>query len=265
MKYETSIRYKKSGVPVLSDKEIERHAEQFIKEFDNSMFKDPHELDIERFMEYHLGLELEYNNLTHCGLILGRMVFNDTNTMPIYDAEKRRAEYISVTRGTVMLDNTLLEDEHRLRSTIGHECGHWVYHKPYYTYDLKQLSLFDNPEQLATACRRDDVEGCKRKLITDHDWLEHHAKYFSAAMLMPKKAVMRVLSRSDYSELVHDFCFGTSCADRYLINEISKIFNVSMTSASIRLNMLKEALIEEIVPNPITRFIVIDNPLEVKI
>lgn len=124
--YEPEFRCQKNGVPILSHKEIEDDVENFIKDFDVEILERPRELDIERFVEYYLRLSLDYNNLSNCGLILGRMVFNDTDKIPIYDAEKGRAEYISAERGTIMVDNMLLDDEHRLRSTLGHEAGHWI-------------------------------------------------------------------------------------------------------------------------------------------
>lgn len=131
--YEPQFRCRSNGVPILSHKDIESDAEMFIRDFDPDVLNNPKEVNIEEFAEFYLGLTPEYNNLTHCGLILGRMVFNDSNKVPVYDADAKRAEYIFAGRGTVMIDNTLLTDEHRFRSTMGHESGHWIYQQSYFT------------------------------------------------------------------------------------------------------------------------------------
>ena len=197
--YEPQFRCRSNGVPILSHEDIESDAEMFIRDFDPDVLNNPKEVNIEEFAEFYLGLTPEYNNLTHCGLILGRMVFNDSNKVPVYDADAKRADYIFAGRGTVMIDNTLLTDEHRFRSTMGHESGHWIYQQSYFYRDPNQLVLFDNLEQTSTACRKTDIEGGeaaqsngRKQLCSDHDWLEHQAKYFSAAILMTRTAMIQV-------------------------------------------------------------------------
>lgn len=238
--YEPEFRCQKNGVPILSHKEIEDDAENFIKDFDVEILERPRELDIERFVEYYLRLSLDYNNLSNCGLILGRMVFNDTDKIPIYDAERGRAEYISAERGTIMVDNMLLDDEHRLRSTLGHEAGHWIYQQSYFCTDLNQITLFDTVDRVGTACRKSDIEGgdgTKRTLSTDHDWLEHQAKYFSAAILMPRKA-MRVVC-GDEAMRRNLTAEAPGFEEIFLANHVAKVFNVSVESARIRIKQLE--------------------------
>lgn len=238
--YEPEFRCQKNGVPILSHKEIEDDAENFIKDFDVEILERPRELDIERFVEYYLRLSLDYNNLSNCGLILGRMVFNDTDKIPIYDAERGRAEYISAERGTVMIDNMLLDDEHRLRSTLGHEAGHWIYQKSYFCTDSNQLTLFDTVDRVGTACRKSDIEGgdgTKRTLSTDHDWLEHQAKYFSAAILMPRKAMKVVCG--DEAMRRNLTAEAPGFEEIFLANHVAEVFNVSVESARIRIKQLE--------------------------
>lgn len=238
--YEPEFRCQKNGVPILSHKEIEDDAENFIKDFDVEILERPRELDIERFVEYYLRLSLDYNNLSNCGLILGRMVFNDTDKIPIYDAERGRAEYISAERGTIMVDNMLLDDEHRLRSTLGHEAGHWIYQQSYFCTDANQITLFDTVDRVGTACRKSDIEGgdgTKRTLSTDHDWLEHQAKYFSAAILMPRKA-MRVVC-GDEAMRRNLAAEAPGFEEIFLANHVAEVFNVSVESARIRIKQLE--------------------------
>ena len=95
--YEPQFRCRSNGVPILSHEDIESDAEMFIRDFDPDVLNNPKEVNIEEFAEFYLGLTPEYNNPTHCGLILGRMVFNDSNKVPVYDADAKRAEYVSAT------------------------------------------------------------------------------------------------------------------------------------------------------------------------
>ena len=110
-------------------------------------------------------------------------------------------DYLYCKIGALHIDNTLLDGRkgYRLRSRIGHVCGHWVFHSYYYT-----IKDNGNPHRNVrlpeiTGCKKAAIEGGadvsgRRKLITDADWLEHHAKYFSAAILMPKTPFMDAVS-----------------------------------------------------------------------
>lgn len=252
--YEPQFRSKKNGVPILKNEEIEQDAELFIRDFNPDLLKNPQPVDIEHFIEYYLNLTFEFNYLTHCGLILGRMVFNDTDKMPIYVPEMKQADYITAKRGTVMIDNTLLEDEHRLRSTMGHEAGHWIYHPGYYCIDPNQMTMFDTTEKITTACRRFDIEGgdCpeggRKTLVTDHDWIEHHAKFFSAAILMPREAMRIVCLDSKHRKDITLECMGFENA--ILANEVAEIFNVSAESARIRISQLGYGFENDMVIRP---------------
>lgn len=251
--YELQFRCRKNGVPILSHDEIDTDVEMFIRDFKPELLKKPGETDIEGFVEFYLGLTPEYNNLTHCGLILGRMVFNDNNKIPIYDPEIKRAEYIFARRGTVMIDNTLLEDEHRFRSTMGHEAGHWIYQQSYFYKDPFQMTLFSDMENTSTACRRFDIEGgeCnegrRKSLVSDHDWLEHQAKYFSAAILMPRAAIKIICGDEELRRRFQETFPG--CEEEMLASYVADVFNVSVESAKIRIRQLGYGFEETVVPS----------------
>lgn len=239
--YTPQFRIRGKGVPILGNAEIDFHAEAFLRDYNPSLLTNPQPINIEELAEYYLGLTMEYDYLSHNGFIWGRMVFNDTGRIPVYLPDEGRADYIPAKRGTVIIDNTLLDDdnEYRLRSTVGHECGHWVFHSSYYTFDPNQLSLFDMDGMAATACRKQDIEGDvegRRRLESDQDWLEHHAKYFSAAILMPKTMFVKVVDELETRSKIPKECWAFR--DDYLANYLSETFNVSPTSAKIRLKQL---------------------------
>lgn len=164
------------------------------------------------------------------------MVFQETERVPVYLPKEKCADYLYIKRGTMLIDNTLLDDknEYRLRSTIGHECGHWVFHSDFYS----GLNIRNYQKEIlmpeATGCKKTDIEGGeesggRRKLVTDVDWLEHHAKYFSAAILMPKTPFIHAASNLIEHEDVHE---------AKLSERLSAIFQVSSASANIRLSQL---------------------------
>lgn len=176
------------------------------------------------------------------------LLLNDEEAHTLYDAaaESRSsrdvatpqdcADYLYAERGTMLIHNTVLNDwnEYRLRSTIGHECGHWLFHSDYYL-NADNISYRGNvSESEIKGCRKADIESsteqaAKRKFKTDFDWLEHHAKYFSAAILMPK---------TPFINTVLDLRGNSYHDDANLAESLSKIFLVSSSSAKIRLAQL---------------------------
>lgn len=234
--YQPKIRKQRNGIPILRNCEIDAHAEAFLRDYDATLLETPKPVDIESFAELYLDLSLDYVYLSHCGLILGRMVFQEVEPVPVYLPKDKCADYLYAKRGTLLIDSTLLDDrkEYRLRSTIGHECGHWVFHSDYYNGKHKRnLHKKIQPLEL-TGCKETDIEGdagiaSRRRLITDMDWLEHHAKYFSAAILMPKTPFLLAVS-----ELT-----GKGRLPKTVLSEkLSAVFQVSPISVKIRLEQL---------------------------
>lgn len=88
------------------------------------------------------------------------MVFCDT-IIPVYDPYAKRAEDFPVHARTMIIDNSLIEKEALLRSTIAHECGHAIYHRSYYGRQKTQTA----------ACTVSDIriQTDVRQLTTDHD------------------------------------------------------------------------------------------------
>lgn len=247
--YEPKVRYKQNWVPFLSDEEIDTDVEFFIQDFNEDLLTNPQPIDVEKFAEIYLKLRPDYRFLTHCGLIWGRMVFNDTDKMPYYDDQKQRADYTSVERGMFMIDNTLLEpgNEIILKTTTAHECGHWIYHKPYFTEDQFQLSFIRDMSKVATACRKKDIVGGAGKqyrLTTDLEWIEHQAKYFSASLTMNRKAFLKVAEDKQLRDRIRKQSFGFAM-DGVLANHIQDVFDVSYTSARIRIDKLGVSLDKE--------------------
>lgn len=234
--YQPKLRKQRNGIPVLKNCEIDDHAEAFLRDYNATLLTTPQPIDIEAFAEFYLNLSLDYVYLSHCGLILGRMIFQETERVPVYLPKESCADYLYVKRGTLLIDNTVLEDqkEYRLRSTIGHECGHWLFHSDYYTGKVQRNHQRNVHLAEMTGCKDTDIVGGaelsgRRRLITDFDWLEHHAKYFSAAILMPKTPFLTAISDLADRDLLNDTELSEKLADT---------FQVSPVSVKIRLSQL---------------------------
>ena len=132
--YRPEIKRKRSGAPVLSRKEIDVIGQNIVGDFMPEALKSPQEIDIDLLAQDYLGMDQDFQYLSHCGVYLGMTVFNDTDKVPVYDPQNNCADYISAKAHTVIIDKTLLEEnqEHRYRFTMGHEAGHEFLHKEYF-------------------------------------------------------------------------------------------------------------------------------------
>lgn len=236
--YKPQFRTKQNGVPVLSKKEIEIIGENFLRDFCPDALINPQPVDVERFLELYLGLKIDYQFLSNDGRYLGMMVFNDTDKVIIYNPEKNEADYIHADARTVLIDNRLLEEnqEHRYRYTVGHECGHDIFHSGFYSYNPNQMSLFDNSRADDPAMVQCRVVGQSntgaQKYWTDAEWMEWQSNYFSSVLLMPKEAVKKVAGKPIIEG------DGLNLAAFSMVSRVAHQFNVSPEAAKYRLEEL---------------------------
>ncbi len=229
-----NFREKRTGVPVLSKNHIDIIAEQFIADFCPEALQIPMAIDIEGFAQDYLGLKQDFQYLSHNGVYLGMMVFNDTNKVPIYDPATKRAEYVSEKARTIIIDNGLLNDgqERRYRFTMGHEVAHDIFHTGYYRYNPDQVSLFDGEASPMVQCRIDSSKINNKQITqgTDSEWMEWQANRFSSAILMPTSMVRRLIALHPKEHSA----FGAAC----WVMIVAHNFNVSAQAAEIRLRDL---------------------------
>ncbi len=236
----------KDGTPVLSAKDIDIDAECLLEDYNSSLLKEPCEIPVDSFVENYQGLSIDYQYLSHCGVYLGMMVFNDTDRIAIYNPVKNSAEYFAAKGGTIIIDKTLLEDdqEQRYRFTLAHEGpGHGVYHYPYYKKDKNQMTLFDFGIGESPApeikCRifSGGKKTTKKALVTKDDWMEWQANCMASAFLMPKCTLKMLLKDYCSSRELQEGISDTNRA-LSLVSNISKIYNVSHSAAFYRLQKL---------------------------
>lgn len=200
-------------VPILTNEQIDELAQNYAVGYCSNILEKPRPLDIDDFMEFYLGLEVEVHFLSHNGMYLGVTVFEDTDFFPIYNLFKNQAEFISIKGGTVIIDE--LQDrgyEPRTRFTKAHECGHFIMHKDF--FQGSSICLYSKCESAIIA---DDL-----KVI------ERQADRFAAGLLVPRDAVIDMSKRM--------WRYGYE--DDEIIDCIQETFNVSRQAAEYRLKDL---------------------------
>lgn len=233
--YVPNFRVKRSGVPVLSKKEIDVIASKYVRDFQPEALVQPQEFHLEEFIECYLHMKPDYQYLSHNGIYLGMTVFNGTDKVIVYCPETNTAEYIHADAHTVIIDRRLIEDEkqeHRYRYTLGHEGGHEVFHSHIFSVDPNQISLLEPVRTPVIQCRVDTTQTRRvhPRNWTDSDWMEWHANVFSSAILMPSDAVKIIYESSTVTSLV---------AKNYMaISNMVEVFNVSTEAATYRLKDL---------------------------
>lgn len=244
------FRSKSNGVPILSKDEMDSMAELILNDYDQKLLSEPSAIDIESFAEFYVGLQMDYQDLSHNGSILGMIVFNECR-VPVYDASKQEAKYIPVSEATVLIDNSLLEEDKKRRGrfTLGHETSHWLLHRKKYWVNPDQLSILGTESaEPVIKCKTVNVESMAQKngLSSDDDWIEWQADYMSSAFLMPKSNVSTLVKESfnrlgikkGYYEKGEDDDLDI-WVENFLPPMIAETFDVSLQAATIRLKSLK--------------------------
>lgn len=248
-----TIHFKKNkkGTPILSKEDIDDYAELLLQDFDGELLKVPKPTPVEDYVELYMNLRVDYQNLSTDRSVLGMLAFNDGYVEVFNDNNQK--QLIEVAEGTVFIDNSLLEEDQngRYRFTLGHELGHWIYHRNIYSLMKGQMSIFDltnEPQKTCCKCLKRDVGFISSKsggFITDEEWMEWQADYFSSAILMPRKSfklgveetMAKANLKSDYFQTRKPN--GTFFNLSGIISGLSSLFNVSFQAAAVRMYKLE--------------------------
>ncbi|WP_028308358.1 ImmA/IrrE family metallo-endopeptidase [Desulfitibacter alkalitolerans] len=238
----------KNRVPIMSAREMDELAEELVSDYKPELIKDPQPINYEHFLEFYLGVNLEYQDIRSDNPdehILGMTAFGDDFAL-VYDNDAGRMKRIDVREGTVVLNTELLAEEKagRLRFTALHEgAGHWWCHQDYYGIDKNQLTFFTEERPRAIMCRSYNLENfAYRKCATPVDWMEYQADYMASAIAMPKTPFMaaaaNVLKTAGFKERF--IVTGVDVeydiyAELGLPAQIADMFGVSRKAAEIKL------------------------------
>jgi len=229
--------YSFTGVPYTTYEALDEYAERVIRDAMPENLNRAIPLDVDEFLEFYLKVLVEYKRLSLDGKVLGLTAFDD-GLVKVIDESKNEWTALRVRAGTVIVDNSLLEEkqEPRLRFTLMHEASHWLLHAK--AFSVKSESVFAAKEGKADYSP-------SRKEKSDRDRMERQADFLAAALLIPRpslriaceeywatygQAPMVIERGKDDWHNCHAKMFPAFVADR---------FCVSKQAAKIRLEKLK--------------------------
>ncbi len=213
----------------LSYQQIETIAEAVLKDFLGDDIYAFRSIDVEKFAQNYLGLDLRYMKLSDDGSVLGLTTYGEI----ILELERdNRKDKIIVPKDTVIIENSLLYRKNigRKNFTISHECAH-------------QVLFRAAPESHCTDYRKQFTikkTYSLRELATQDDWCEWQANVLGAAILMPVKLIEECLFKfSGYDPIKLYGDRITRRSDRMCIYNIASFLGVSESALIIRLKQLK--------------------------
>jgi Zn-dependent peptidase ImmA (M78 family) len=230
-----------SGIYILSKKDIEEIATDFLSENYPHVLREPQTVDIDHLAVERMYLDIEYKDLTYDRSVLGLITFE--NGMIPYINEILRSDIIFIEEGTIVIDVSLREksQQKRRRFTVGHECSHWLLHRTFYSPINQTYTMRKERNESYIACRGIDIESAKRYDNSDVAWSEWQANGLAAALLMPAEPFRQVATDSlkrhfgEQRRNVSPFSVGIVP----VIGDIAKVFNVSNTAIELRMKQLQ--------------------------
>jgi len=179
--------YSLSRVPMITYAALDEYAEAVIRDALPYALAAPTPIDVERFIEFYLGLSVEFKSVSYDRKVLGMTAFNAGTVYVICEKTGRRIP-IEVDEGTVFVEPLLTEKRNaaRRRFTIMHEGAHWLIHRPAFAEDnpFGTPGMYDN-QYLAAKEGRIDYSRCQKER-TDSERIERQADFLASALLMPK-------------------------------------------------------------------------------
>jgi len=207
--------------------------------------KNPGPIDIEGFVEYYLGLSVEYQRLCYDRQVLGMTAFSD-GYIDVKNAGTGLRESLPVREGTIVIDTSLTvkRNVQRLRFTVTHEGSHWLLHRKAFSDDnpFGPAGMYKNQYLVAKEGRVDYSRSKKER--TDIDRMERQADFLASAILMPRPALRAVFCGffKVYGEkprrIIRNINALDDCYAKQLAEYTASVFNVSKRAALIRLEKL---------------------------
>lgn len=184
---------------VLSKDDIDFEAEQVLCQYYPRGLEEVCEIPVDEIIEA-MDINLIYRKLSMNKEILGGCIF-EKGKVEVYD-EFGNKSYEVIDDHTIIINSDLVDDNDiRYGSSSGHELGHYVTQGDLFFKNKDQFSLFEpEPNETAIICKREvnnisHMFNKHKKLESKYDWMEWQANYFSTAITVPKKSLMKALDK----------------------------------------------------------------------
>lgn len=253
--------YDAHKVPIASNAQIGAYAEAVLGQYRPELLKTPGAVDGLHFLEYFLGLSVEYQDIftARKPRILGCSCFSDA-VLPVVDRSGAAAEvrFRKFREGTVIIDEKpgCGAERYSERFTQLHEAGHWLLHGFYFRSlpagSGKECSFGSGASGARCVCSAEDIFGgasaSRREKPKYYGMLEHQANVFASHFALPGSTVVpfaeeRILALG-YREGILEHQSAPEFDDEDLINLkqllrlVSEVYGVSEKTAEIRLREL---------------------------
>lgn len=196
----------------------------------NSLPDIPGAIDVERFIEKHFNLRVEYRNELDDG-VLGCTQF-DKSGKPV-------RVIIGDSEGT-----TARAHDRRIRSTTAHEAGHALLHPVLFMKDLRQGDFglgkhYENIdfEQNRILCRSDDLSSTTGRRY-DGRWWEWQANQAIGGFLLPKPLVLKSLDDDLEKHGILQTPVLAAEKREDCAQKLAEVFDVNPVVGRIRLSIL---------------------------
>ncbi len=217
-------------VPYIYAKDLDKHAERFLKKYCPRALEEPMPLPIKEIVE-NMGLTVYHAPLPDG--IFGRTYFNDANVEVFTNKTCSETEDRTICPGTILVnpDVVFMRNIGSTNNTVIHECVHWDKH-----YKFFELQKLLNPDIQAISCAVvEDYKKKSNKLEDELSWMEWQANALAPKILIPAKT-----GKEKLSEILNRLhrAYRGRLRDGYVmelaISEFADFFKVSTTAAKIR-------------------------------
>lgn len=192
--------------------------------------EQPGPIDIELFVESHLGCRVDYADVPEG--VLGYTLFSKGG----------KPEIVGISPS---LDDGTPTGTRRMRSTFAHEAGHCILHPILFMEDSSPSLLGQNLDfqQRRILCRENDMKSTKPQY--NGRWWEYQANCAIGGFLLPKRLV--AMATEPFTTPAGLLGIAVLAADKRqaAAREISGIFDVSLAAAEIRLSQVFPAESQE--------------------
>ena len=237
--------YTFSQVPYITYDALDEYATHIVNDFALERLTYPGALDVDSFLEFYLGLTVDFRRICYNKQVLGMTAFDD-GKVEVMDEETGQVVDLPVTTGTVIIDSSLnsKRNEARRRFTMVHEGGHWLLHRKAFAEDnpFGPAGVYENQYLAAKEGRVDYSRSQKER--NDTERMERQADFIASAILMPRPALRQAFKDffKFYGERPRRLVRGINplddCYAKQLPEYVAGVFNVSNRAALIRLEKL---------------------------
>ncbi len=227
-----NVKRDKNGVLILNDFDIEIFAYRQLKEFDPHYFDQPHPLDVERFVEFYLNINIRYYALSSDRSILGATALADGKLQVITEDGEIESRYLH--RGDIYVDLKAYSSPQAALFTTMHEAWHSQ-------FDVNLNNSASDSVTCLSLESSETLNQCKtvKTFQLTNQWMEHHANRYATYTLMPKafvKSLWKKMRETYFPK--QKLAPGKPNRTWKIINEVARCLNVSATAMAWRVKDL---------------------------